>query len=175
MAGTRGAQLRQICNDLKRICQHPFMLPEFEPERPEPPAVVPAAGSAAAAAEAAAADAEYLSGLLAHSAKLQLLDSMLEQLKQQGKQVMVMAHSTRVSEVQHAPTSCSVKHVSIVTCRLSVPFWLVCSWRASCVSCMHGGMQNTHSVGQALLLQWGTRVNDARSHALLAVCCAVLC
>jgi len=96
MAGTRGAQLRQVCNDLKRICQHPFMLPEFEPDRPEPPAVQPAAGSAAAA-EAAAADAEHLAALLANSAKLQLLDSMMEQLRGQGKQVMVMAHSPRVS------------------------------------------------------------------------------
>jgi hypothetical protein len=96
MAGTRGAQLRQICNDLKRICQHPFMLPEYEPDRPEPPAVHPPPGSAAAA-EAAAADAEYLSALLASSAKLQLLDTMLGQIREQGKQVMVMAHSPRVS------------------------------------------------------------------------------
>ena len=73
------------------------MLPEFEVERPEAP--LPAAGqaaSAAATAEAAAADAEYLAGLLSHSAKLQLLDTMLQQLGAQGKQVMVMAHSPRV-------------------------------------------------------------------------------
>jgi hypothetical protein len=96
MAGTRGAQLRQICNDLKRICQHPFMLMEFEPDRPEPSATAAAPGSAAAA-EAAAAEAEYLAALLASSAKLQLLDTMLVKLHAQGKQVVVMANSPRVS------------------------------------------------------------------------------
>lgn len=99
MAGTRGAQLRQICNDLKRICQHPFMLLEFEPDRPEVLAVPPAAGTPAAA-EAAAAESEYLSALLASSAKLQLLDTVLTQLRAQGKQVMVMAHSPRVGALQ---------------------------------------------------------------------------
>lgn len=98
MAGTRGAQLRQICNDLKRICQHPYMLPEFEPERPEPLASThPAAGAGSAAAAAAeAAEREYLASLLASSGKLQVLDTMLQQLRAQGKQVMVMAHSPRV-------------------------------------------------------------------------------
>jgi hypothetical protein len=129
MAGTRGAQLRQICNDLKRICQHPFMLPEFDPERPEP-AAVPAAPGSAAAAEAAAADAEYLASLLANSAKLQLLDGMLGQLRAQGKQVMVLAHSPRVSEAATAAAGAA----GVV--------W-VCLWadsvlaRCTCASLLH--------------------------------------
>lgn len=120
MAGTRGAQLRQICNDLKRICHHPFMLPEFEPDRPEPPVFQPVPGSAAAA-EAAAADAEYLSALLGSSAKLQLLDTMLGQVREQGKQVMVMAHSPRVSlELGHACGPCSSVWRRLQNCSLSV-------------------------------------------------------
>jgi hypothetical protein len=93
LAGTRGAQLRQICSDLKKICQHPFLLPEFEPEgRPEH-------GSAAAGAGGAAgdgSDAEYLAALVSGSAKMQVLDKMLQQLRGEGKQVLVMAHTPKV-------------------------------------------------------------------------------
>jgi hypothetical protein len=105
------------------------MLPEFDPERPEP-AAVPAAPGSAAAAEAAAADAEYLASLLANSAKLQLLDGMLGQLRAQGKQVMVLAHSPRVSEAATAAAGAA----GVV--------W-VCLWadsvlaRCTCASLLH--------------------------------------
>lgn len=125
MAGTRGAQLRQVCNDLKRICQHPFMLPEFEPEHPEAPAVPHPAGSPAAS-EAAAAEAENLAALLASSAKLQLLDSMLGQLREQGQQVMVMAHSPRVSCLIFC-CSCCIAHAAATVHIIAVALSLHCT------------------------------------------------
>jgi hypothetical protein len=118
LAGTRGAQLRQICNDLKKICQHPFMLPDFEPDRSPLPAA--AAGTAAAGSSSSAggaekapnaeqqqqaagvlgasvgSDEEYLAALVASSGKLQLLDQMLHELRGQGKQVLVLAHAPKV-------------------------------------------------------------------------------
>jgi hypothetical protein len=117
LAGTRGAQLRQICNDLKKICQHPFMLPDFEPDRISAPAAAAAAGSSSSAGGAdkalsteqqpaagafglgatVSSDAEYLAALIASSGKLQLLDLMLQELRGHGKQVLVLAHSAKVS------------------------------------------------------------------------------
>jgi hypothetical protein len=179
MAGTRGAQLRQICNDLKRICQHPFMLMEFEPDRPEPSATAAAPGSAAAA-EAAAAEAEYLSALLASSAKLQLLDTMLVQLHGQGKQVMVMANSPRVSPVVWKPsrwcrmicgsvgrTCCSyvlvaVSHTEYTT--LSVT-WLTCKYALgrACGRCCCGPCTEVRAVPCCAVL------------CRAVPCCALLC
>jgi hypothetical protein len=82
---------------LKKICQHPFLLPEFEPERPGDVAAAQHAAGADAAAAAAAADAEYLAALISGSAKMLVLDVMLQQLRADGKQVLVMAHTPRVS------------------------------------------------------------------------------
>jgi SNF2 family DNA or RNA helicase len=181
MAGTRGAQLRQVCNDLKRICQHPFMLPEFEPEHPEIPAVPHPAGSPAAA-EAAAAEAEYLSALLASSAKLQLLDSMLGQLREQGQQVMVMAHSPRVSSgfsihsigfpasgmQKQTYRKETAKPVASCSCILSLP-----------LCCLPQRLQSLHAVW-ALLFCWRLLPLLAKplkplTDPCVVPCCAVPC
>jgi hypothetical protein len=111
LAGTRGAQLRQICNDLKKICQHPFMLPDFEPDRSPLPAAAGSSSSAGGADKtpnaeqqqaagvlgaSVGSDEEYLAALVASSGKLLLLDQMLQELRGQGKQVLVLAHAPKV-------------------------------------------------------------------------------
>jgi primosomal protein N' len=115
LAGTRGAQLRQICNDLKKVCQHPFMLPDFEPDRSPLPTAAAGSSSSPGGADKAhsaeqqqqqqaagglgaivSSDAEYLAALIASSGKLQLLDQMLQELRGQGKQVLVLAHAPKV-------------------------------------------------------------------------------
>jgi primosomal protein N' len=44
-------------------------------------------------------DAEYVSALMAGSGKMQLLDCLLEEMHAQGRQVLVLAHSAKVSHV----------------------------------------------------------------------------
>lgn len=85
------------------------MIPEFEPERLSQDSAAAAAsgnpsGSASTAADAVlggtvATEAEYLAALIAGSSKLQLLDLMLQELKSQGKQVLVLAHSSKALEL----------------------------------------------------------------------------
>jgi primosomal protein N' len=91
------------------------MLPDFEPDRSPLPAAAAGSSSSAGGAEKApdteqqqqqqapgvlgasvASDEEYLAALVASSGKLQLLDQMLQELRGQGKQVLVLAHAPKV-------------------------------------------------------------------------------
>jgi hypothetical protein len=91
------------------------MLPDFEPDRVALPAAAAGSSSSAGGADKAlsteqqaagvlgfglgatvSSDAEYLTALIASSGKLQLLDQMLQELRGQGKQVLVLAHSPKV-------------------------------------------------------------------------------
>lgn len=98
MAGARGAQLRAVLSELRAVCQHAHVLPEFEPERP---------GEAGEAQYASGADkqltgqqqqqqAALLESLLDGSGKLRALDTLLQELHAQQRQALVMAHTPKV-------------------------------------------------------------------------------
>lgn len=110
-------QLRQIANELKKVCHHPQLLPEFEVDatqegQPGGEDGEPEGGLAAPKQEpggdamevdgggsGAAAAASELEALLAGSGKLALLDRMLEVLRARGQRVMVVSQVTAMLDI----------------------------------------------------------------------------
>ena len=100
-SGYRAAQLRTLCTELRNVCCHPALSDLAEQRSGNGSgsgAEQPAGGAAAAAAGALADTADTPVGadrLVAGSAKLALLDSMLRTLRAAGRRVMVLAQSPR--------------------------------------------------------------------------------
>ncbi|KAK9823247.1 hypothetical protein WJX72_001331 [[Myrmecia] bisecta] len=75
-SGHRAAQMRTICAELRKVCNHPHLVQDFE-----------AAGKEGCAAHVAA------------SAKLQLLDRMLQRLQKAGRRVLLLSHMAKALDV----------------------------------------------------------------------------
>ena len=89
----RVAQLRAVCGDLRRVCTHPYLLPELEPEQQQ---------QQPAAAASVDLHREHLRALgaseagVAASGKLQLLGRLLACLAEQGKTTLLLSHTSKV-------------------------------------------------------------------------------
>lgn len=122
-SGHRATQLKHICNELRRVCNHPFLLPEFEPEKDGLAGRTSESGAGAGedlgmsgastgglartsseALQAGATGATSLSGAsleqcIAHSGKLQVLDRILSLLRAKGQRVLLLSQSSRILDI----------------------------------------------------------------------------
>ena len=93
----RAAQLRVVYSDLRKVCSHPFLLPELEPERenpqsqPEPDHHDTLKAHGAAEAWRGASDPS-----VAVSGKLQALGRLMTCFGEQGKTVLLLSHTSKV-------------------------------------------------------------------------------
>ena len=95
----RAAQLRVVYSDLRKVCSHPYLLPELEPERDqqqgqtEPDHHDTLKQHGAAEAWRGASDPT-----VAVSGKLQALGRLMTSLGEQGKTVLLLSHTSKVRE-----------------------------------------------------------------------------
>ena len=89
----RVAQLRAVCGDLRRVCTHPYLLPELEPEQQQQQ--LGAAASVDLHREHLRALGASEAGVVA-SGKLQLLGRLLACLAEQGKTTLLLSHTSKV-------------------------------------------------------------------------------
>ncbi|GIL66592.1 hypothetical protein Vafri_20082 [Volvox africanus] len=130
-SGHRAAMLRHICNDLRKVCHHPFLLEEFRTEAaeealqlsggqhvadeggPAGPADTgpgstpnPRVGLAITNRSSVTASASMPSTevLLSASSKLVALDKLLQELHRRRRNVLVLSQSTKVLDVLESYT-----------------------------------------------------------------------
>ncbi|GLI58399.1 hypothetical protein VaNZ11_000099 [Volvox africanus] len=129
-SGHRAAMLRHICNDLRKVCHHPYLLEEFRTEAAEEALQLGGQHAADEGGSAVAADTgpsstinprvgltptNRSSGttsastpstevLLAASSKLVALDKLLQELHRRRRNVLVLSQSTKVLDVLESYT-----------------------------------------------------------------------
>lgn len=85
--------LRNLLMQLRKVCQHPFLLPDVEAGN------VPTNPPAAAGVGPEKAESPQLAALLAASCKLQLVDAMVGRLRARGHRILIYSQFTSVLDV----------------------------------------------------------------------------
>ncbi|GIM15000.1 hypothetical protein Vretimale_17869 [Volvox reticuliferus] len=146
-SGHRAAMLRHICNDLRKVCHHPYLLEEFRTDAAEealqlggqhaadsvgaavaadngpgsalnPRVSVTLTNRSNGAASALAPSAEVL---LAASSKLMALDKLLQELRRRQRNVLVLSQSVKVLDVVESYTQRAFGRTAAVRIDSSTP------------------------------------------------------
>eukprot|EP00955_Chlamydomonas_euryale_P022227 235027-Chlamydomonas_euryale.AAC.1 len=102
-AAARAAHLRPVVGELKKVCSHPYLLPEFEPALGGPTAGGGGGGSGGSGGGPSHREALQALGATsaaaAASAKLQLLPRLLALLAASGRRALLLSHASKLLDM----------------------------------------------------------------------------